>query len=290
MKYKFWTQDEKDKLINLYMDKCLPPLEISKILGRTKAGILKQIRNLKLKHSKEQKFKCRSLSSTGKKNGMYNKTTWITGKTAKNNDILKIGGKKISKIRKQQFKDGILNVSSKNNGMYGKKSWNNGLTKETDIRIKNYGKKVSKTKKQQWLLLPEDEKEKIRIQWGSEGIKNFKYQSLKETSIEKIIRDFLESNNITHRTQYHIGRFIADFYIPNINTIIECNGDFWHANPKLYDSNNLHKIQIKNTERDKRKDIFVKSKGMDLIILWEYDINNNLNEIKEKLNEILQLS
>ena len=76
--------------------------------------------------------------------------------------------------------------------------------------------------------------------------------------------------------------------------IIECDGDYWHANPKIYNSSNLTKTQITNVKRDKFKDIYLAKKGWKVFRFFELDIHKNFKncidileaEINEQIKSI----
>jgi len=66
-----------------------------------------------------------------------------------------------------------------------------------------------------------------------------------------------------------------------LNIIIEVNGDYWHANPLLYDDDNTIKYfkmgeVFPSTiwEKDKLKENTAKENGFKFITIWENDIKN----------------
>ena len=87
-----------------------------------------------------------------------------------------------------------------------------------------------------------------------------------------------------------MNRFILDFWIPSCNLCLECNGDYWHGNPKIYVQPD--KYQKKNIDRDQRKAEMLARQGFNIVTLWESDINNNIllveRIIVDKLKERLQ--
>lgn len=100
------------------------------------------------------------------------------------------------------------------------------------------------------------------------------------TSIERIVKKQLIDNNIEFEQQYVVrkekGYQLPDFYIPGLNLIIECNGDYWHMNPnkyKPYDYNETIKSTAEEIwEKDNSKIELYKSKGYNVLVLWEHDI------------------
>jgi very-short-patch-repair endonuclease len=66
------------------------------------------------------------------------------------------------------------------------------------------------------------------------------------------------------------GMFFVDFWLPEYQLVIECNGDYWHSLPEKID-------------RDKRLEEYVLSKGKDILWLWEHEINDEWFDIADYL-------
>lgn len=79
--------------------------------------------------------------------------------------------------------------------------------------------------------------------------------------------------------QIRIGRYIVDGYDSETNTIYEFNGDFWHGNPHIFDSNKINNVlgktfgELYKKTKD-REEYFIK-KGYNLISIWENDFNKS---------------
>lgn len=72
--------------------------------------------------------------------------------------------------------------------------------------------------------------------------------------------------------------FVFDFQVEN--NLIEVQGDYFHCNPETKHREPKSKMQIKNTERDKRKRDAVKQHNeYKLVELWENDIINNKQNV-----------
>jgi len=82
--------------------------------------------------------------------------------------------------------------------------------------------------------------------------------------------------------------FLADFKFKN--KIIEFNGDYWHANPSLYDSewvNCVRKMTAKQIwEKDQYKYDKINEK-YELLVIWEKDFDENPEEVVKKCLEFL---
>jgi G:T-mismatch repair DNA endonuclease (very short patch repair protein) len=219
----------------------------------------------------------RSLANTGEKNGMFGKTGPNKGLTKDNSERMKTASEKISLTRKKLYSEGILDVSGKKNGMWGKKSWNSGLDKNQDSRI-TWGEKSSIAAKERWENLSQQEKDdKIFILNKSNKLKK------KDTKIEIKMESLLTNLEIDFIKQHQVKNWVFDFYLPEINLVIECQGDYWHSNPNIFDHNNLSEMQMKNIERDERKRKYLVENNIHHLFFWENEIIKNIESIKETI-------
>jgi very-short-patch-repair endonuclease len=108
------------------------------------------------------------------------------------------------------------------------------------------------------------------------------------SKLEYTFASILESLNVEFTHQYHVDGFEYDFYVPSINTLIEIDGDYWHANPIKYTEDTLNNTQKKNLGLDKLKNQLAESKGYKLIRFWENDIVNNRLACIEQLIGVLK--
>lgn len=120
------------------------------------------------------------------------------------------------------------------------------------------------------------------IKNGYDGEEKQKYGTSKLE--ELFANDFLKKNDIKYIYQFEakdIHRYY-DFYLPDRNTLIEVDGDYWHCNPIKFKKKNL--VQYKSGIVDTIKDNWAKLHGIKLIRIWENDIRNN----SQKVNLILE--
>lgn len=96
----------------------------------------------------------------------------------------------------------------------------------------------------------------------------------KDTTIEQKIQDFLKVLKIEFFTHQHIDighGYQCDIFIPSMNMIIECFGDYWHKYPVGRD---IDKIRCQE----------LREKGYKVFVFWEKEIRNiTINEFKNKL-------
>jgi very-short-patch-repair endonuclease len=100
------------------------------------------------------------------------------------------------------------------------------------------------------------------------GTSNIFKMKKKDTKPELDFEHRLKIRNIFYFKQYQVENKFYDFYIPFLHTLIEIDGDFHHANPKIYDHKNLTTVQKRTVENDLIKNKLAKDKGFDLMRIW----------------------
>jgi len=82
--------------------------------------------------------------------------------------------------------------------------------------------------------------------------------------------------------------YSPDFYDPTHNLIIEINGDFFHANPAVYDENKifLRGQTFKELRKDEIQRYEVLKQYSNVYIVWEYDWKYNKSGVLQMLKEI----
>lgn len=103
-------------------------------------------------------------------------------------------------------------------------------------------------------------------------IKNFIKSINKDIEIVSNTKDILINPNTNCRLE-------LDIYLPDYNLAIECMGNYSHN----YD------LFPEKEERDKLKIILCNEKNIELIQIWEYDWNNNKENIKDYLISKIKL-
>lgn len=184
----------------------------------------------------------------------------MNGKTPKNIKLLMKEGKKY------RFNKG-KHYSPKSEFKKGVPSWNKGI-KMTKEKYPNYG--LRKTR------------EIIRI-------------PKKDTSIEIKIQKFLSLLHIEFYTHYYLSQirhsYQCDIFIPKQETegiiipqetIIECDGCYWHGCPKC-DLNPYKKLEERK-KLDKQRTKELQEKGFRVIRLRGHEIKSmELNDLRNRL-------
>jgi very-short-patch-repair endonuclease len=106
------------------------------------------------------------------------------------------------------------------------------------------------------------------------------------SKLEEKFKKVLEKLGIKYQHFFFASKInkIFDFYIPEHNILIEVDGNFYHCNPKFYNSP-VCKTQTINIENDKLKNQWAQENGYELLRFWEDDINNNIKQVKNILLE-----
>lgn len=102
---------------------------------------------------------------------------------------------------------------------------------------------------------------------------------------ERFAKNFLDKLGVKYQTQFKaesIGRYY-DFFIPEANLLIECDGDYFHSYGLVYEE--MNPMQKKSSRVDKDKDKWAVTHKIPLIRIWEHDINNNPKQVMEMLKK-----
>lgn len=187
----------------------------------------------------------------------------------------------IIKTRKENFASGKYD--------YIKTAIKNRDSIELGKRISKGAKGVAKPKPKGFgvgRIQSQETKDKM----SKTAIKNIlKKGKVKRSKLEYKFEGLLESYNVKFIHSYYIESInkIYDFYLPELNLLIEIDGDFWHCNPIKFPIPTC-KTQEINLINDEFKNKWAKDNGYKLIRFWENDINNNILLIKSILTENLK--
>jgi len=153
------------------------------------------------------------------------------------------------------------------------------LTEKGKISLSNAGKAAVKRNKKFWTK-PEQE---FKLILNSIGIGVCFPNYIKE------ILQIEDDENSTIKFQYPIQRYVCDFVDIENKIVFRINGDFWHANPILYDYENLTKIQKHNIRQDKNSRIFLEKRKWKVCDIWESEIYWNKELVIEKIRAMREL-
>ena len=132
---------------------------------------------------------------------------------------------------------------------------------------KEQRKRMSESAKAAWARKSKDQREK-----DINRFVNAPLNKTSETVIELIVKNQLDKYGIRYFYQKSInkGHFIIDFYLPEYQLVVECNGDYWHSKPE-------------RKKRDRELEEYVLSKGKDILWLWEHEIKDEWFDLADYL-------
>ena len=108
---------------------------------------------------------------------------------------------------------------------------------------------------------------------------------------EDFASQFLDKLGVKYVYQFEakdIGRFF-DFYLPELNLIVEVDGDFWHGNPDKYQKEELRGHQIRAQRIDEYKTKWALMHSIPILRFWESDIRKNPKKVIKILKETLNI-
>lgn len=179
------------------------------------------------------------------------------------------------------FSDYLLGHGSRINNNWGHND--KAQEKSAETRRKQYkeGSRVQWNKNKKWNeTYTQEQIVHLIEQYKNKG-------SISSNLEEYFMQEYLIKNNVKFQRQFYIKeiRQFCDFYIKELNVIIETDGGFWHCDSRLYPNGPKYDMQRKRIEKDKIKDNFLKDNGYNLIRLWEIDIYKNPEMIKKVLKD-----
>lgn len=146
--------------------------------------------------------------------------------------------------------------------LLGRKNGTIVTSEETRQKLSNNAKKAIRRRGKMWTK-PEREF-KIILNSLNLGVKFPEYA--------KEILEIEDDQNPEICFQYPIQRYVCDFVDIKNKVVFRVNGDFWHANPLLYDEGTLTAIQRHNVRQDKNCYTFLTKKGWAICDVWESEI------------------
>ncbi len=109
----------------------------------------------------------------------------------------------------------------------------------------------------------------------------------KETQPERTVRELLDALDVPYVMQYPLGHYTVDFYVPSSNLVIQADGDYWHANPVVYQGS-LTPGQRKRRRLDASCDSYLQGQGYHILRLWERDLKTDPMGCKTRLEEMIR--
>lgn len=216
---------------------------------------------------------------------------------------------KISKEHSEAFKASCEKFSKERMGegnpMYNKIPWNKNLSKDDEYRTRMRKLRIGKFTPKSVRDKQADSAKRRKIH-GHLGFKhsNETKNILREktaygwasgrfskvTSIHKKVREFLSTLILEEspKEEYLVKYYSMDFAFPEHKVAIECQGTYFHIDPRVYKDGPINAMQRRNAGRDKAKKTYCENNGWKIIEIWELEINDGRfkEQLKCKLQEL----
>jgi len=220
----------------------------------------------------------------GNKNKINKFSTYIHGHFARVNNPMQDkkhtdeSRESMSKTRLEKFENDE-NYSRWNKGIdiityFGEERWN-------EIKEKSYTEERSAKISEHFKGKPKSPEHYQKLCKQLAVNRHNRLTSREPSLPEKLMAEYLDELNLKYETEYPLDNFHYDFYIKELNLLIEVDGDYWHGNPKFF--NELDNIQRKNNGLDKVKNSVARQHDIRLIRFWEDDIKNNKHKIIDEI-------
>lgn len=117
---------------------------------------------------------------------------------------------------------------------------------------------------------------------------NSKQQLGNPSKPERIGYSLLDTLGITYTRQHLIGKkFCVDAFLPDLDTIVQFDGDYWHGHPLKFPEPDSR--QRKRMRLDRSQDAYMKVCGYSVIRVWESDLLNHPDAVTTRLRQLLAL-
>ena len=225
-------------------------------------------------------------------------------------NILQFSGVKL-RTRKESANAGALHTRKSNIEKYGvpctlqvkefddkrKQTFLTNYGVDNPFKIKNFHEKIEsayiekyghglKTQrsiksKEAWAAKTPEE----RNTWVSKSFHSRLPTEIRSSSLETRVKSILDDYEVSYSAQFRAGSgggrgsYSYDIYIPSGNLIIEINGTYFHADPRVYKPDDLL-LKSKNAlakelwEYDRVKQGYAVNKGYNYLVIWEIDLKS----------------
>lgn len=265
-----WTPQEDQQLTDLWASDRTGEEVAALLAGRTPTAIQVRAKRLGLRHTKEQSRSILSKMTQGQRNGMSGKPGPRRGVTLTNEQRAHL---------REVALDGFLEgrrvpLRGQDNPAFGKPGTMLGKHLPPSARTT-----LSEKGRARWdamtVLEQRSKVDQLRKGWSALGKE-------RPSKIEVLVEGWLAASGVSFESQVVIDFYVVDFKVGQ--KIVECHGDYWHANPETYpDPARWHQAQRANVRRDKSKMTFLANRGYDVLVLWERDLHQNPARCREQL-------
>jgi G:T-mismatch repair DNA endonuclease (very short patch repair protein) len=101
--------------------------------------------------------------------------------------------------------------------------------------------------------------------------------------LEARLAKLLDEAGVDYRWQFPLGPYVYDFLLPD-RLLVEVQGTYWHADPRLYEGRSLTPNQRRNRVHDVDKKLFAAGRRYRLKVVWEADLTRRGATLRDLLD------
>ena len=139
--------------------------------------------------------------------------------------------------------------------------------------------KEAKTQRNRWRTMTPERREEV-LRHVAQGTADAARTG--GSSIELAVESLLLSLGIPFEKQKAVGRYIADFFLPNVGIYMEVDGCYWHG---CAECGYARKVRQDRVATDKRKDAYFRHHRLTLVRIPEHDIRDHLDQVRASLQQ-----
>ena len=110
--------------------------------------------------------------------------------------------------------------------------------------------------------------------------------------IEAKLGQYLAELHLPYKHNHQIGKYSVDYLIDD-KFIVECYGDYWHANPQIYPPDYYNRAMRCTAQerwaRDEHRRQELQEQGFRFLALWESEIASHAKYCKSKIRHLLTM-
>jgi G:T-mismatch repair DNA endonuclease (very short patch repair protein) len=143
-----------------------------------------------------------------------------------------------------------------------------------------------------------EERYGTRNLWTLDWYRSKIAQSMVFSSIHQQVYQYLSKIGIPCSVEFHLDKdgdkkAFFDIHVEGTTKLIEVHGDYWHANPEIYNADDVFNYPQESMTAQEKWDYdaervtLANEAGFDVLVLWEKDINEDWEDCCDKLDEYI---
>jgi DNA mismatch endonuclease, patch repair protein len=180
-------------------------------------------------------------------------------------------------------------------------NWKDPAYRETQIRrLKALQPRLEETKRQRKLQFwksPErraEQAERSRANWRNPLLRDQMTRSLaaafadreKPSGVHVRLKHALDERLPGFRTHVAIGPYVVDEAHTSKKIAVEVNGCYWHVCSEHFRPREISAARKRTMSQDRRKTSYLERHGWMLVVVWEHDVNNDLEGCVSKVQQV----